>query len=281
MKAKWRRRRLYFLWLMLCGSGLAGAVLGAKTEDLNFWNIIAISSNAIIAFVGLVMAIKEFPERPGNIGEVLDRAARILEHESGHHRLITLLCEYPAWGALSERNTPAFKMYEEALFQCVAPKAQTRVVLVSPDEGGMEDHIKKYAHDYDLKQEEASAIGANKSMVDHLSVRANRINKWPVKAPRYQMLMISNLSVDNSLTHKQALVWLAPLSSEDLTVDGARMRRRNHVGILAWEITNSEMLTELFECVKILASKKEGETWEVMSDQKFIIPGGTTLTQSP
>lgn len=261
----------------------------------------SLAAAAILGFLGFLLAIYSFRsilDRPRDIGEVLIRIANMLNNDRTNGictpRILTLLCEYPAMGALSFRDSRAFASYRDALLQYnLGTDVERRIVLVAPplkrENNGaeqtptiMQDHITSYGIDYNIPEERVkAAIKANTEVFNSLRCRADRFVHHKTEPPRYQMAMLSELSQSRdqvSMEPFQAILWLVPRSSEKLSskvtqsdqlsvsrTSQQQSKKLLHVGILAWEEADKQMLRELHESVKYIAKRKDD-----LTDMEFL-----------
>jgi len=173
----WLDKRLSFFWistlllLIALGTTIVGDIWGTTISGIAWLKIASSTSTWLFTYLGLLLAvysIKGLSDRPGNINEVLLKAADLLEEAPVSNRVVTLLCEYPGWGALTERTTTAYRRFVSVWENVLKEECNTRVVLVSPTLAGMEKYIRKYAKDYHSEDEIQAAIKSNRRMCNEM-----------------------------------------------------------------------------------------------------------------
>ena len=206
--------------------GLSSALFQLFTQD-KFGRLVFDFSALVIATVGFfftIYGIRGILDRPRNLDDVLIRATALLNrYKDQHGYTAVMLCEYPAWGALSRQqsNSNEYSEFVAALEGFLIedePAKKRKIILVAPYEEEMEARIGQYSEDYKEQDQKEAAVNANKKLIAALdAILPKSFKHCPVNTvPRYQMLLIGqNTSQDILLRPLEAIVWVATLSRND------------------------------------------------------------------
>lgn len=275
----WAEKRKAFLPIafFLIGAGVWGILWKVSYKPTDWQNSVGEAlfdgSALLLAALGFfyaIYAIKGLLERPRDLNEILIRTTELIKRFLKHEKYTAvMLTEYPAWGALSARHAPAYCDFSTAFNDFLKESAHRKFILVAPSHHEQENRIDLYAQDYGRSAEETTeAKKANNTLCTDLknggSKSQNHFKHWEVnEAPRYQMLLIGKeykRSRDNSeFMPEEAIVWFAPRSSD--VTDPAKRKKVDHtwrerdVPVLAWQITDSYILKELYDCALFYVSR--------------------------
>jgi hypothetical protein len=291
----WAEQRDWFLKLTLAFflAGLFGAVCKSELLKPHFaqWFLSAagivfdVSAllMAVVGFFFAVYGIRGVLERPRDLEEILVRAAQLIDRYDKDGFTAVMLSEYPAWGALSLKEVPAYQDFVNSFSRFLRDGLKTKVILVGPDDTEMDNRIHHYALDYDRNAtQESDAKNANKEVLklfDRVSTqhRFTRHQKATNDVPRYQALIIGKEIPDDKtpgntdLLPVEAIVWYAPRNSDVTTglagqTHAAKRQAwdwtENEVPVLAWQTTAPYILRELYDCTLFYANRDKRPTYQ-------------------
>lgn len=174
-----------------------------------------------------------------------------------------MLCEYPAWGALSSRHAPAYRGFSKALTGFLSADANRKLMLVAPSSHEMKRRIALYRQDYFRSQQQREDAETENDVVINVlkaggDLSGNHYKHWPVdEAPRYQMFLIGEeIKTGEKLEFvpSEAIMWFAPRNSD---VKDPNKRKtvewswsEPDVPVLAWQTTDPYILNEFYECAR-------------------------------
>lgn len=275
----WAEKRKAFLptALLLMAAGILGIVWKVNYDHTDWRNGVGeglFDGSALLlaafGFFYTIYAIKGIIERPRDLNEVLMRTTDLVKRFLKDEKYTAvMLTEYPAWGALSVRHAPAYGGFATAFSDFLKEGAHRKFVLVAPSAHEMENRIDLYAQDYGRSPDETNeAKQANVTLCTDLKngghKSQNHFQHWEVnEVPRYQMFLIGKeyrRSGDiREFMPVEAIVWFAPRSS-DVTDPAKRKKvgyiwRERDVPVLAWQIVDSYILKELYECAQFYVSR--------------------------
>jgi ubiquinone/menaquinone biosynthesis C-methylase UbiE len=275
----WAEKRKAFLPIAfsLVATGVLGIwwKIGYGPMDLRSYigELLFDGSSLLLAALGFfyaIYAIKGLLERPRDLNEVLFRSTELVNRflEKENHTAV-MLTEYPAWGALSARHAPAYCEFSTAFTGFLKEGANRKFILVAPSFHEMQNRIDLYTQDYGRLEDEAKeAKKANNTLCADLKSGGDRsqnhFKHWEVnEVPRYQMLLIGKeyerSGQDLEFMPVEAIIWFAPRSSD--VTDPVKRKKvdrdwiERDVPVLAWQITDSYILKELYECARFYVSR--------------------------
>ncbi|HUI07033.1 MAG TPA: hypothetical protein VL486_08500 [Verrucomicrobiae bacterium] len=291
----WAEQRDWFLKLTLIFllAGIAGAVCKSELlkPHLGDWyshlaGIVFDVSGLLIAVLGFsfaVYGIRGVLERPRDLGEILVRSSQLLDRYAKDGSTAVILCEYPAWGALSLETTPAYEDFMNAFDRFLKPAGlKTKLILVAPDDNEMENRIRHYAMDYDRTAPQVlRAKESNNCLLTRFSSYASsgrfaRHQHDTNDVPRYQALLVGKEIRDDNEPNGvdflpvEAIIWYAPRNSDVTTglaaTAHAEKRQKwvwteKDVPVLAWQTTAPYVLRELYDCARFYANRDRRLTY--------------------
>lgn len=177
---------------------------------------------AVIGFFFTIYGIRGVLERPKDLDEVLVRTTAFLrKYAEKSDYTAVMLCEYPAWGALSRQQTNEYREFANSLIFFLEAGTNRKLVLVAPRDDQMRIRIGQYAKDYGRTAEESKyAQELNDKLVVALKALGDDaqgcFKRWRIEqAPRYQMLLIGEqVKGEKGLRLLEAIVWFAPRCSD-------------------------------------------------------------------
>jgi len=265
------RRELFLKWtVVLLVIGFLSAIYHFTNPTTELGRLafdLAALFMAAIGFFFAIYGIRGVLERPRNLDEVLIRTTEFIKkYEEKKSYTVVMLCEYPAWGALSRQRTDEYVQFSNALKHFLDAGTNRKLILVAPNDDQMKKRIGQYAKDYGRTTDEsAAAQNTNANLVNTLRELGNEVpngfRRWTIEqAPRYQMLMVGEqTSGERGLRLLEAIVWFAPRCSDIISEETSRAEntetqreeRKINVGeevpILAWHTTARDALDELYD----------------------------------
>lgn len=276
----WAEQRDSFLKLTLIF--LVTGLIGAIFKSVIVFDISSLLI-AVLGFFFAVYGIRGVLERPRDLDEILVRTAQLLDRYAKDGFAAVILCEYPAWGALSLKNTPAYQDFVNAFSRFLRDGLKTKVILVAPDDAEMKNRIHHYAKDYDRNAtQESQAKDANEEVLklfDRVTTQSRfmRHKKATNDVPRYQALLIGKEIPDDKnpgsldFLPVETIVWYAPRNSDVTTGPAGQTHAQKRqawdwteaeVPVLAWQTTAPYILRELYDCALFYANRDKRLTYQ-------------------